>query len=83
MGSNITVDIATIMAFSTSMAVLFTFLVRLMVKGALSDFLKELNGTYVRSILFQERTADIDRRLSILEALTLPPHKALIKESHV
>ncbi len=67
---DMTINMASIMAFTTSMCVLFTFMVRLMVKAALADFMKDLNGTYVRTILYVEKHQDLERRIKHLEAIS-------------
>lgn len=45
----------------------FSFIMKLMIKASLSDFLVQLNGTYIRSSIYAERHQEMERRLTQLE----------------
>lgn len=76
-------DPSLLLSIVSTICVLFTFIVRLMVKAALADFLKDLNGTYVRSIFYSERHRELERRLSLVEQYLLKSPNTFTKDDHV
>ncbi len=42
--------------------------IKLMVRDELMDWLSKLNGTYLRTLVYNENRADVERRLERLES---------------